>query len=70
MQGNVIVVHDVLIVRQLELGWLCEIEGRPAFLGKLQVAPGTSLPGEGRRGTIMITVTAAADLGLQRRRTA
>ena len=70
MQGNVIIVNDVLIVRQLEMGWLCEIEGRPAFLGKLQVAPGTRLPTEGRRGPVSITIGAAADLGLQRRRTA
>ena len=68
MQGNVIVVHDVLIVRQLEMGWLCEIEGRPAFLGKLQVVPGARMPLEGHRGTVTITVGAAADLGLQRRR--
>jgi hypothetical protein len=69
MQGNVVVVEDVLIVRQLEMGWLCEIEGRPAFLGKLQVVPGTRMPPEGRRGVVTITVGAAADLGLQRRRT-
>jgi hypothetical protein len=70
MQGNVIVVDDVLIVRRLEMGWLCEIEGRPAFLGKLQIVPGTRMPSEGRRGSVTITIAAAADLGLQRRRPA
>jgi hypothetical protein len=64
---NTIVV-EVLVVRQMDMGWLCEIEGRPAFLGQLQIAPGTRMPSEGTRGQVAITIAAAADLGLSRRR--
>jgi hypothetical protein len=70
MREDTVVVNDVLIVRRMEQGWLCEIAGRPAFLDKVQVAPGTRLPSEGRRGPVVVMLTAAAGLGVPRRRTA
>jgi hypothetical protein len=42
MRAPNVIVLDVFVVREMELGWLCEIAGRPAFLGKLQ------MPAEGR----------------------
>ena len=66
----IITIEDVLIVRRLESGWLCEIAGRPAFLATLQVARGTAVPEEGRRGPVTMTGAGAADLGVHRRRTA
>jgi hypothetical protein len=68
MSFDAVIVDDVLVVRQTDLGWLCEIESRPTFLGTLQVAPGTSMPREGQRGPITLTLAAALDLGLSRRR--
>jgi hypothetical protein len=68
MKLDAVIVDDVLVVRATELGWLCEIERRPTFLGKLQVAPGTRVPREGQRGPVTVTLAAAVDLGLSRRR--
>jgi hypothetical protein len=70
MKLDAVIVDDVLVVRQTDLGWLCEIESRPTFLGKLQVAPGTRVPHEGQRGSVTVTLAAAVDLGLSRRRMA
>ena len=57
------VVDDVHVIRKLELGWLCEIEGKPCFVGKLQVVPGSSMPPEGKRGPMNIIASALQDLG-------
>jgi hypothetical protein len=64
MDGPVIV--EVLVVERRDTGWLCEIDHRVTFIGKLQLVPGTSVPGEGHRGVIHITGAAARDLGLSR----
>lgn len=65
--GRTIVV-DVLVIERRDTGWLCEIDHRPMFIAKLQIAPGTSVPGEGQRGTVRLTAAAAQDLGLPRSR--
>ena len=70
MKLDAVIVDDVLVVRQTDLGWLCEIESRPTFLGKLQIVPGSRVPNEGQRGPITLTLAAAIDLGLSRRRMA
>lgn len=70
MKLDAVIVDDVLIVRRTDLGWLCEIESRPTFLGKLQIAPGSRVPNEGQRGPVTLTLAAAIDLGLSRRRMA
>jgi hypothetical protein len=64
------VVDDVLVIRNLELGWLCEIAGRPHFVGKLQIVPGTRMPTEGKRGPMKITTSAVQSLGLWQARCA
>jgi hypothetical protein len=64
MGSDRIPVLDVLVVKQTELGWLCEIHGRPTHLGTLQISPGTMMPREGERGRIYVTEAAAYDLGL------
>jgi hypothetical protein len=61
---SLVYLNDVLVVRETENGVFCEIDGRPTFLGKLQLALGTKLPPVGERGTIAITRMAAQDLGL------
>jgi hypothetical protein len=58
------VVDNVHVIRKLELGWFCEIEGKPCFVGKLQVVPGSSMPLEGKRGPMNIVASALQDLGL------
>lgn len=70
MQADHLVVLDVLVVRELELGWLYEIAGRPTFLGKLQMPPGTRMPAERARGRVRFPVAVATELGLVARRTA
>ena len=64
MLDSLVYLNNVLIVRETEHGVFCEIEGRPTFLGKLQLALGTTLPLVGERGPIAITRMAAQDLGL------
>jgi len=66
MERTTFTLDDVLVIRQSDLGWLCDIGGRPTFLGRLQVPPGFSMPPEGQRGTIALTMVAATDLGLTR----
>jgi hypothetical protein len=63
-------VDDVLVIRKLEFGWLCEIAGRPRFVGTFQVVPGARMPPEGKRGPVHITATALQDLGLWQARCA
>ena len=57
---------EVLVMERRDTGWLCEIDHRATFIAKLHIAPGTSVPGEGQRGTIRLTAAAARDLGLPR----
>ena len=64
MLDSLVYLNDVLVVRETEHGVFCEIEGRPTFLGKLQLALGTTPPRVGTRGAIAITRMAAQDLGL------
>ena len=58
------VVDDVHVIRKLDLGWLCEIEGKPRFVGKRQVVPGSSMPPEGKRGPMNVVASALQDLRL------
>jgi hypothetical protein len=70
MTPDSIIVDDVLVVRCADRGWLCEIHGRPTFVERTQLSPGSRMPSEGQRGTMRLTVAAATALGLIRRRTA
>jgi hypothetical protein len=70
MDSPTFIVDDVLVVRELDLGWLCEIAGKPCFVGKLQVARGARMPSEGKRGPMKITASALQDLGLWQARCA
>jgi hypothetical protein len=64
------IVLDVLVVRALERGWLCEIAGRPTFVGKLQMPPNARMPAERERGPVGFPVAVATELGLLARRSA
>jgi hypothetical protein len=66
MERTTFTLDDVLVSRQSDLGWLCEIAGRRTFIGKLQVPAGFQMPSEGQRGTIALTMMAAVDLGFVR----
>ncbi len=66
MVSTVVSVEDVLVVRRTAFGWFCEIGDDLLFLGSLQIAPGTSMPGDGERGRVTLTMDAARDLGLAR----
>jgi len=61
---SLVYLDDVLVICENEHGVLCEIGGRPTFVGKLQLALDAQLPPAGARGTIAITRMAAQDLGL------
>jgi hypothetical protein len=65
--GATVVIDDVLIIRATDLGWLCEIDGERIFVGRLQVAPGTTVPPVGGRGLLALTPSGAHDLGLAHR---
>jgi hypothetical protein len=54
--------HDVLVLHCTNFGWLCDIEGCRVFIARLQVAPGTTMPREGERGTVAIAGYAASDI--------
>jgi len=56
------VFPDVLILHQTDVGWLCEIESCRVFVARLQIAPGTTVPKEGERGTVAIAGYAAEDI--------
>ena len=53
---------DVLVLHQTDVGWLCEIDGRRVFVAKLQIEPGTMMPGEGQRGPVTIATFAVDDI--------
>ena len=53
---------NVLVVRRADAGWLCEIEDRHVFLEQRRLAPGSRMPGEGRRGPVSVTPEGAEDI--------
>lgn len=61
---GVAVVADVAVVRKLDLGWQCMIEGRPVFVANIQIPPGFVMPVEGESGPVMMTAAAIRDLGI------
>ena len=66
--GDVVVFENVRVTRRTEYGWQCEgIDGRALFLSQFQIAPGTTMPAEGQRGQVTLTVEAAQDLNLHYR---
>ena len=70
MHAHDVIVVDVFVVREMELGWLCEIAGRPTFLGKLQMPADTRMPAERTRGRVGFPFAVATELGLTARRSA
>jgi hypothetical protein len=57
---------DVLVLQRTDAGWLCEIQGRRVY--KLQVEPGTLVPGEGQRGPVTIAAVPDIQTALSRAR--
>ena len=57
-------VTEVEVVRRSNFGWQCMIGGRPVFVASLQVARGFMMPGDGERGTVMLTQSAVRDLAI------
>lgn len=70
MDAEHLIPIEILVVRELELGWLCEIAGRPTFVGRLQLPPGSHMPPERQRGSVRMPVAMAMELGLLARRSA
>jgi hypothetical protein len=62
MSSEPVTFPDVLVVHRTDMGWLCEIDDVNVFVAKLQVEPGTSMPGEGQRGPVTIAAFAADDI--------
>jgi hypothetical protein len=67
-KNSTVELRRVLVLRQMETGWFCELPDRPKveFIGVMQIAPGTSMPAVGRRGTVMLRPAAADDLGVRK----
>jgi hypothetical protein len=70
MHAHNVIVFDVYVVREMELGWLCEIAGRPTFLGRLQMPPDTRMPAERTRGKVGFPFAIVTELGLMPRQSA
>lgn len=59
---EVVLVADVVVVRRTDFGWQCMMEGRPVFVGALQIPRGFQMPVAGECGMLMLTAAAARDL--------
>lgn len=46
---------DVLVLYRTPTGWLCEVEDRPVLIAQPHIEPGTTMPGEGLRGSVTVT---------------
>ncbi len=66
MLDSLVYLDDVLVLRESEHGVFCEIDGRPTFIGKFELALDNKLPPVGERGMIAITRRAAQGLGVMR----
>ncbi len=66
MRQSLVILDDVLVVRRTDNGWFCDVPKYPhvRFIGVLQVALATPMPSEGSRGRVVLTASAASDLGL------
>jgi len=58
---------DVLVLIRREGGWVCEIAGRPVWIGELHIEPGTEVPAAGTRGPITIATFAVENVTRQLR---
>ena len=65
MLDSIVTVPDVLVIHETALGVLCEVSGRPTFVGRLQLAIGAMVPHPGERGPLTLTRAAARELGLE-----
>jgi hypothetical protein len=59
MAPEKLVLSDVLVVHETDLGWLCRVGGHQVFLARLDVTVDTIIPAIGERGTITIEAFAA-----------
>lgn len=62
MSTRPVVFPDVLVLHHNDMGWLCQFEGRPVFVVRLQVEPGTTMPADGERGPVTIAAVAVGDV--------
>ncbi len=56
--GSARIFEDVLILVRRDGGWVCEVRGRPVWVGELQIEPGSHVPVAGTRGPLMIAAFA------------
>lgn len=54
--------EDVLVVHEIDSGWLCEITARRVFVERRQIQPGTSVPTVGTRGPLTVRGLAVPDI--------
>ena len=62
MAERTVALTDMLVLRYDDVGWHCERQGRPLFIARAQVAPGTPFPSVGTRGTVQVREFAVRDL--------
>jgi hypothetical protein len=58
MATDDLVLHDVLVLHQTNLGCLCQVGDQQVFISWLEITPGTEMPHEGERGTVTIAAVA------------
>jgi len=54
-----LVLSDVLILHETDLGWLCLVGDQQVFLARLEITVDTIIPAVGERATVTIEAYAA-----------
>jgi hypothetical protein len=62
--GGGVAFHDVEVVRDTGLGLMCRVGGRAVYVPPLRVLPGSTVRRMGDRGTLVLPLDVAEDLGL------
>lgn len=62
MEEPTVLIPNVKVVSQSDLGWFCEHDGRRMFIGTGQIPPGARLPAVGTCGTVEVHAFALRDL--------
>lgn len=64
MDGDVIEIDDVEVVKDTDLTLICFIRGRRVMVPRLQIDPRSTVRRVGDRGTLVVPRWLAQDLGI------
>ncbi len=59
MSLDALVLHDVVVLYETDIGWLCQVGEARVFIAKLEIQPGVLMPAAGQRGTVTVDGYAA-----------